>query len=352
MTDAFAALIFRPEAVSDEALSLGMAIALAGHQVARPRLDIAELPGAPGWSVAFYASGEKGPAHTPEDEVEHAEELWGDEDLPPAGAVWAAARALGGAAAERAIVYGLLYAPELELDEGHRFGGERVNVAGHERAGEGDHDGDDETGSALVHRELGALVPSALVKALFDADRRVVPRLADPSPAGVGALTQALVATLGRTPGRGAFEPAPLWGMNPPAAYLEFVRAYDWDDPRDPPDLYRGISLGGLEGTIRFLRPARAASLGTPPVSSSGAALFPVAELLSSTLADPQRVALLALDASGEVLVRVGLRGGTSPAGPTFAELLRYLDLGFRERTPFEEELIQSLLLRAAVRVS
>ena len=57
MAPPIAALLFRPAEVPDRALSRGFAVALAGWDVPAPRLSVAPLPGAPGWSAAFYASG-------------------------------------------------------------------------------------------------------------------------------------------------------------------------------------------------------------------------------------------------------------------------------------------------------
>ncbi len=87
MDTSFAALLFRSSEVPDRALSRGFAVALAGFDVPAPHLDVAPLPGVPGWSVAFYVSG----AGRGEDELEHAVELFEDELSPAVGVLDAAA---------------------------------------------------------------------------------------------------------------------------------------------------------------------------------------------------------------------------------------------------------------------
>lgn len=327
-----AALIFRPEEVSIEALGLGVAIATAGYDLPRARLDLASLEG--GWSIAFYASGELPPAHTPEDEIEHVEELF-DDDLSPLVAVSAAALAERG---KDATLYGMLLAEDFEVDDGYAL----TSSAGSEQ-------GEEPGGLELLSRVLGCPAKPVLMKALFDVERRLTPTLADPSEAGVGTLTKTLVSTLKRVEGRGAPDPAALGEAAQLSTYRTFAATYDWDDPSDPKDLYRGVSLGKVEGTLRFLRPAELS--GAVLSRTGGKALFSVAELLSSNLAEPRRVALLALADDGSSLYRVTATSAER-AGTTLSELLRYLALGFRARSTFEEEIIQALMLRAAVRTN
>ena len=57
MGTSFAAVLYRPADVSERALSHGFGVAVAGFDVAKPSLLLGELPGVPGWSVAFYRSG-------------------------------------------------------------------------------------------------------------------------------------------------------------------------------------------------------------------------------------------------------------------------------------------------------
>ena len=82
-----------------------------------------------------------------------------------------------------------------------------------------------------------------------------------------------------------------------------------------------------------------------------GAAGFPLGTLTSSALGGAKKALVtpsvflepdsgFLLDASGKRL------------GPTFAELLLYLALGFKARDEVEEDQIQALMLRAEVRVS
>lgn len=325
-----AALIHRPDEVSPEALSLGVAIATAGYDLPMARLDLAPLVG--GWSVAFYASGERPPSHTPEDELEHVEELF-DEELSPLVTVSAAALAERG---KDATLYGLLLAEDFEVDNGYAL-----------TCSDGPEQDEDLGGLGLLSSVLGCLAKPVLMKALFDTERRLTPTLADPSEAGVRAQTRALVATLKRVEGRGAPDLVALGKAAPIATYRAFATAYDWADPGDQKDLYRGVSLGKLEGTVRFFRPSELP--GVIQRRSGAQPLFPVAELLSSNLADPRRLALIALSDDGTSLHRV-TQASAERAGPTLSELLRYLSLGFRARSAFEEELIQALMLRAAVR--
>jgi hypothetical protein len=329
MSTIIAALIYRPDEVSIEALKLGVAIATAGYDLPMAHLDLAPLEG--GWSVAFYTSGERPPAHTPEDELEHVEELF-DEELSPLVAVSAAAFAERGS---DVTLHGLILADDFEVDEGYAL-----------TSPDGPGQDDDLGGLELLSRVLGRPAKPLLMKALFDAERRVSPTLADPSEAGVQAQTRALVTTLKRVEGRGAPDQAAPGEIAPIARYRAFAATYDWADPGDPKDLYRGVSLGKVEGTVRFFRPSELPGFLQP--RSGATPLFPVAELLSSNLAEPRRVALLAID-DGALLHRV-TQASAERAGPTLSELLRYLSLGFRARSAFEEELIQALMLRAAVR--
>jgi hypothetical protein len=345
LPDAFAALVYRTSEVPDEALSLGFAMALAGHDLSRPVVEIADL--GRGWSAAFYESGRKGGGHTPEDELEHLLELFDDEDLPPGAAVHSAAIALG---APPSPVHALLYAPADDLDEGYRFGGladDRDEIVEHEE----EEDGEDERGTVMLARALEMPVVAPLMKALFEADRSLVPVLAKSDPASMERLTRELVETLSRRPGRGVPALSPAWGAPVPAAYEAFARVYDWADPRDPADLYREVAIGNIVGTLRFLRPESGLLASPPPRGAGVDPPYPFAELLSSNLGDPRHLAVLALARGGDAIVSVTSERRVL-AGPSLGELVRYLALGYRARTVFEEELIQCLLLRAAVRVA
>src|SRR3954468_16505824 len=101
MATHIAAVLFRPEEVSERALAEGFAVALAGWDAPAPHLLIARLPGIAGWSAAFYASGAKLQRGAEDEELEHARELFEDE-LSPAVGVIDAATAAGHA---EAVVY-------------------------------------------------------------------------------------------------------------------------------------------------------------------------------------------------------------------------------------------------------
>lgn len=368
MAVSFAALVFRPTEVSDRALSQGFAVALAGWDVPAPRLEIAELPALPGWSAAFYQSGAKVPRGGEDEAFDLACELFEDE-LPPALAVL-------DAAPEGARIYAVAYSEGIFHDDAWRFdahGYERHFVhegedgveAGCETA-EGAEDiaidaGDSalaeaarpHRGSTFLSRELGGPALAALMGALFAIDRRVPIRLVLPAPEAIADEARRLCRALKRTEGRGAFEvPASVAGRASPAAYAAFVRAYDWADPSDPEDAYRELSIGVIEGTLRFLRAADLARLDAEPAWRSAAAggLFPIAKLSGSALGGggPEATIALAKDDDRLVLVRPGK--GEKEAGPTFGELLRYLALGWSKRTDAEEDMIGALMLRARVR--
>ncbi len=115
MATTFAALIFRPAEIPDRALSQGFAVALGGWDVASPRLFIAPLPGVPGYSAAFYSSGE--PAGGGDDELDHLSELFEDELSPPVAVLDAAAE-LGHPGA---TVFALVFSEDVVHDDGWRF---------------------------------------------------------------------------------------------------------------------------------------------------------------------------------------------------------------------------------------
>jgi hypothetical protein len=362
MTTSFAALVYRPEEIPDRALSQGFAVALAGWDVPAPRLQIADLAGAPGYAVAFYSSGAKAPRGGEDDAFDLACELFEDE-LPPALAVLDAAEALGH---PEARVYAITYAEGIFHDDAWRFDGrgfERHFVhegeegveAGAETA-EGAEDieitAEEEgalkphRGSTFLSRELGAPALGALVGALYAVDRAIAVRLADPGPEAIAGETRRLVTALRRVSGRGAFAvPAA------PAAYAAFVGAYDWADPADPQDLYRELAIGRIEGTLRFWRAADLARLdgdaGWQRHAREG--LFPIARLAGSALGGGGAEAVVALAKDAEHLVIV--RGARAEdAGPTFGELIRYLALGWSQRSEAEEDMIGALMLRARIR--
>ncbi|WP_437729769.1 hypothetical protein [Sorangium sp. So ce1335] len=383
MATTFAALIFRPAEIPDRALSQGFAVALGGWDVASPRLFVAPLPGVPGFSAAYYASGD--PASAGGDELDHLAELFEDELSPPVAVLDAAAE-LGHPGA---TIFALVYSDEMVHDDGWRFEasgylrhfvreGEEGLEAGVETPDRSDvveldvdlPDGATEAqereatdrairphrGSTFLSTELGAPVLGALVGGLFAPERRVDVRLVEPGPASIAAEVSRLNRVLRREDGRGA--PAsvpPVRGVAAPAAYEAFARAYDWADPADPEDLYRELAIGAVEGTLRFLREDELRHHEREPGWGAAAArrLYPIARLSGSALGGgaAQR-AIVALGEGGEQLWIV--RGGASaaPAGPTFGELLRYLSLGWSRRSDAEEDLIGALMLRARLRAS
>src|SRR5262249_32707944 len=135
-------------------------------------------------------------------------------------------------------------------------------------------------------------------------------------------------------------------------AYEAFVQAYDWEDPRDPQDVYRELAIGAIEGTLRFLRPSDLARLDADGAWGRAAekGLFPVAKLMGSALGGGGPEASLALAADGDGLVIVRPNKAPVQAGPTFAELIRYLALGWSKRSEAEEDMIGALMLRARIR--
>jgi hypothetical protein len=165
------------------------------------------------------------------------------------------------------------------------------------------------------------------------------------------------VPRLRGTSGRGAFAPpAAVQGVPTPASYRAFVRAYDWADPADPRDLYRELSIGRLEGTLRFLRADDLLRLDTAPdwAAAARSGLFPIAHRTGSSLggaANPPAVIALA-EEGGERLLLVEPGRPPRVAGPTFGELVRYLALGWAARTEAQEDMIGALMLRAKLRSS
>ncbi len=374
MATSFAALLYRSTDVSDEALAHGVGVATAGYDVPAPHLIVADLAGVPGFSVAFYRSGAKKLGEI--DELEHAIDLFED-DLSPALAVRDAAAAEG---RTHAVVYAIVYGEEIFVDDAFRFaedGWARRFVRDGDdglEAGRASPDDDETTaiaaaaepgspeearaiaphrGSTWLAAELGRPVLPALVAALFQAERRVAARLVDPSPAGVDRETRRLVATLRRVPGRGAQDLALVVGVAPPEPLRACARAYDWADPTDPSDLYRELSLGAIEGTLHFLRPAETAARGADPAFAIAAAggLYPVATVGGGALGGARaRGATVAIAPDGATLTLVDERGRSRPAGPTLGELIGYLALGWKDRDDVEEDLIQALMLRARLR--
>ncbi|WP_437585254.1 hypothetical protein [Sorangium sp. So ce1000] len=381
MATTFAALIFRPAEIPDRALSQGFAVALGGFDVASPRLFIAPLPGVPGFSAAYYSSGE--PAGSGDDELDHLSELFEDELSPPVAVLDAAAE-LGHPGA---TVFALVFSEEVVHDDGWRFEasgfvrhfvreGEEGIEAGVETPDRSDlvevdvdlpetataqeeRDATDRAirplrGSTFLADELGAPVLAALMGGLFAPERRVAVRLVEPGPASIVDEVTRLNRVLRREDGRGApASPPPVRGVAAPPTYAAFARAYDWADPADPEDLYRELAIGAVEGTLRFLREDELRGHEREPGWEAAAArqLYPIARLSGSALGGgaAQR-AIVALAADGEALWVV--RGGTSaaPAGPTFGELLRYLSLGWSRRSDAEEDFIGALMLRARLR--
>jgi hypothetical protein len=388
----FAALLHRPAEVSDQALSRGFAVALAGWEVPRAHLLVTPLPALPGWSVAFYASG----IALPEESFEHVVELFEDE-LSPAVAVIDAALEEGlRVGASEPVVLTLVYGEDVLHDEAWRVtstGFERWFVRegdvgverGHETEagadvglfdpgsrpdGDAPPDADAEAvadaaieraarphrGSTALSAILGAPVLSALMGALFMADRRVELRLVAPDAASIAAETGRLVRALRRVVGRGAFVAPTIAGAPQPAAHAAFVATYDWEDPHDPADFYRELAIGRIVGTLHFLRAPEIAAAAAELVGASAGSprLYPLARLSGSALGRGEGGLLVALGADGAelVVVRAVGRDRVALAGPTFGELLRYLSLGWSRRSDAEEDLIGALMLRARLRVS
>lgn len=387
MSTAFAALLFRAGEIPVRALSQGFAVALAGYDAPRAHLLVAEVPGIPGVSAAFYHSGAKHRRSAQGEEIEHARELFEDE-LHPAICALDAAAEMG---KPGATVYAILYAEHPLIDDVWRVGpdgyerrfarddDEEGLIAGVESADECEvtpleidaREGASEAeeraaiakavephrGSAFLARELSAPALGALLGALFAADQRVEIKLVEPSPASIEEETRRLNRALQRAEGRGAFElPRAIAKVETPAVYEAFVKTYDWADPADPQDLYREIAIGSIEGTLRFLRAADLEARGASDAWARAAAaggLFPIAVLVRSSLgASRSQEATIALAADREGLALVKKDGKVEPAGPTFGELLRYLSLGWTKRTEEEEDFIGALMLRAKVRAA
>lgn len=371
----FAAVFFRRDEVSEAALRRGFAVALAGYDLASPSLSLSELPGAPGWSVAFFTSGlARGPGAGAE-ELDLAAELFEDE-LPPGLAVREQARA------ERCVVHSLVYTEDLLLDDAASFSASGLRRRFVREGDEGPEAGaqdDEETtlepldeleddaafeqlvgprrGSTYLAGEFGLRLLPAVAQALYLADRKLVVRLADPEPEAIEERTIALVESLHRKRGRAAFERFPgLGGVEAPPSYRAFVRAYDFEDPSDPADLYRGLAIGGVEGTLRFFRLAELEAFGARADWLAGPAkrgLYPLASLLRDALGATARAPrVLALAPDGDALRIVDDAGHDVEAGPRFGELLLYLSLGFRSRDDADEDLIEATMLRAQVRRS
>lgn len=371
----FAAVFFRPHEVSEAALRRGFAVALAGYELAAPSLSVGELPGAPGWSVAFFESGLARGAGSSAEELGLAAELFEDE-LPPGLAVREQARAEG------CVVHSLVYTEDLLLDDAASFSASGLRRRFVREGDEGPEAGaqdDEETtleqldeleddaaferlvaprrGSTYLAGELGLRLLPAVAQALYLADRRLAVRLADPEPEAIEKLTLALVESLRRERGRAAFVRFPeLGGAEAPPSYRAFVRTYDFEDPSDPADLYRGLAIGGVEGTLRFFRLAELESFATRADWFAGPAkrgLYPVASLLRDALGGAARAPrVLALAPDGDALRIVDDAGRDVEAGPRFGELLLYLSLGFRSRDDADEDLIEATMLRAQVRRS
>jgi hypothetical protein len=376
MATSIAALLFRPEDVSDRALAQGFGVALGGWDVPSPRLLIAPLPGVPGWSAAFYASAAKIPRGMEDEEFELACELFEDE-LPPALAVLDAAIEMGH---PDAVIYAVTFAEDGLHDDAWRFDargverhfvheGEEGIEVGFETPSAGEVKeipapdaieaakaaAQPHRGTTFLSKELGAPMIGALMGALFGADRRIQVRIVEPDPAAIEAEVMRLNKTLKRVAGRGSFEPPrSVAGAPVPAAYEAFVRAYDFNDPADPQDFYRELAIGAVEGTLRFLRrddfDAIEADAGFVK-KAAAAGVFPIARLFGSALgagAAPKGILGIAKDGEHLQIVKPG--GEVIEAGPTFGELIRYLALGWSARGDAEEDMIGALMLRAKLR--
>ena len=377
MTAPFAALLFRPSEVPDRALSRGFAVALAGFDVPAPHLLIAPLRFAPEYSAAFYASG----LGRDGDELEHLIELFEAEVSPAVGVIDAAAE-LG---SPDARVLCAIFAEDVIHDDGWLFSGgsfvrhfvresedgieagvetgqtsevREVVIDLDEDAGEAEERAAESAalrphrGSTFLSSELRTAALPALMGALFDTERRVEVRLIEPGPEAVADEARRLNRALRRVDGRGAFAaPTSIAGAAQPAAHAALARVYDWADPTDPADRYRELSIGAIEGTLHFLREPdlRALAGDDSWQSAAKAGLYPVARLLGSALGASSTQAVVAIAADGEQLVIVRA-GRVTPAGPTLGELLRYLALGWSQRSDAEEDLIGALMLRARIR--
>lgn len=346
MGTSFAAVLYRPADISERALSHGFGVATAGFDVAKPSLLVGELAGLPGFCVAFYQSG----AAAGESEHEHACDLF-DEELPPGLAV------LGAAEKPETVVYSLVYSDELVHDDACRFTPDEssrryvrdaedgIEAGREDSTGDEekilDHDADDDElrphrGSTFLSECLGVPVLPLLVRALFEADRRVAIRLVGKEPEAIASETRGLNRSLRRQDGRGAFA-----CPDAPAVVQAFVAAYDWADPSDSADLYRELSIGNIQGTLFFFR-------GTERPQLKG--LYALAALRGSALGGgPKGERAIALDPDEETLWIIDVEK-KKPAGPTFGELLAYLRLGWSKRDEVEEDFIGALMLRAKLR--
>jgi hypothetical protein len=397
VNEPLAAVLFRPDQVPTRALSFGFALAAAGSDAPDPHLLVAPLRAAPGWSAAFWHSGARrvrGGGFTAEDEMEHARELFEDE-LPPGLLAHRATRELArecgddGAAraAGAAPVYALLLEESPFCDDGWRFDDAGVTrrflrdgddglEAGYERADGAavepmaleisEAAGDEEErrevarlatlhgGAAMIGAEMAVPLAAALMAALYEADEKVPVRLVEPGPESAAREAARLVRVLGRTAGRGAFEPAPIVGVDPPAAHRAFAATYDWADPADAADLYRGLAIGRIEGDLRWARPAEAEAAAKVAgwETSRARGLYPVATLRAGALGSSGNERFVAVDADGSTLWLAPRDARQEPrlAGPTFTELLRYLALGWSRRDAAGELVIGALMLRARVR--
>lgn len=346
MGTSFAAVIYRPSEVSERALSHGFGVATAGFDVPKASLLVGELSGLPGFNVAFYRSG----TGSTDGDFEHACDLFAEE-LPPGLCV------LGAAEKAETVVYALAYSDDVVHDDGCKFTPEeserryvRDAEDGIEAGREGptgdeekilDHDASDDDlrpnrGSTFLSECLGAPVLPLLVRALFEADRRVAIRLVADEPDAIAEETRGLNRALRRQDGRGAF---PCAGA--PPAVQAFVAAYDWADPSDRADLYRELAIGNVVGTLFFFRGDE-----RPRVAD----LYPLAALRGSSLGGgPKGERIVALDPDERTLWIVDGAKKTL-AGPTFGELLAYLRLGWSKRDDVEEDFIGALMLKAKLR--
>lgn len=375
MAMSFAALIYRPEHVSERALSFGFGVSLAGYDLPKANLLRTELHAQRGLSVAFYQSGHFSKSSAPDatyEEFDHACELF-DDELSPGRCVCDAAEH------PEARVYTLVYSDEILHDDGICFtktsferyftreideGVELGHVDVDQQAIRTIPLDTDETrleskiqpsrGSAFLSKILGFSVISTLAQALFLADERLLIQLLPTTPEAVRAETQRLNEVLGRRSGRGAFElPKLLAGVSAPDTLQVFVEAYDWTDPNDPGDLYRELSIGNIDGTLHFMRKAELEAKAGDSAWEACAArhLYPIATLKSG-LGSRAPFQTLALHPGGERLALADGNGNIREAGPTFAELLRYLTLGWKKRNDAEDDVIEALMLRAKVRTA
>lgn len=368
MTLSMAVVLFRGDEVDEAALVHALAVACAGFDVPRPRVTRIDLDGTGGWTAAFYHSGAK----LEHDELDHVSELF-EEDLSPGLLVREAARE------PASPVYALVYTDQTILDDAYRFTDEGVvrhfvretddgaewgietfdDVEGELIEAEQGTKAFDEAlrskrGSTWLSNELRFPVVATLARALFEGGKAQEVRLYPGGSEAIERATRSLCETLKRTPGRGAFSlPDSIAGVATPEEARAFAHAYDWKDPGDPEDLFRELSIGKITGTLHFMREAELeakSSDATWTRAASGGA-FPIATVSAGGLGSSAVKSILALSPDRDRLVVVDPRGESQLAGPTFAELLHYLALGFRARTESEEDLIGALMLRAAVRV-